>query len=124
MDNPVLYAVLADAVVIVHLAFIVFVVAGALLAAFCPKVIWIHLPCVAWGVVVELAGLVCPLTPLENMLRARAGQAGYAGDFVIHYIEPVIYPGCLTREIQVALAGMVLLVNAGVYTWLVKGRKR
>jgi len=109
---------------IMHLGFIVFVMVGGLIAVFSPRVIWIHLPCMAWGVIVELTGLVCPLTPLENMFRGRAGQAGYEGDFIIHYIESVIYPEGLTREIQVVLASLVILVNAGVYGWLVVRRKR
>lgn len=124
MDGAFLYLVLADAVVIVHLGFIVFVMAGGFIAVCFPKVIWVHLPCVIWGIVVELAGLVCPLTPLENMFRQRAGQAQYGGDFVMRFIEPMIYPEGLTREVQVVLASLVILVNAGVYGWLVVRKKR
>lgn len=118
MDGSFAYRLLADAVVIIHLGFIVFVMVGGFLALLFPKVIWVHLPCVAWGITVELAGFVCPLTPLENLYRYRAGQDRYAGDFVMHYIEPLIYPEGLTRETQAALAVIVILVNTCAYGWL------
>ncbi len=124
MDGSFIYGMLADAVVIIHLAFIVFVMAGGLLTVVFPRIVWIHVPCVAWGILVELAGCVCPLTPLENLFRSMSGRDQYAGDFVIHFIEPVIYPQGLTREIQVVLAGLVIMVNAGMYGWLVFRKMR
>lgn len=107
--------VLADGVLVVHLAFIVFVVAGGLLALRRPRVAWIHLPAALWGAVIELAGWVCPLTPLENRLRRAGGEAGYGGGFVEHYLVPLIYPGGLTRAHQVALGIGVVVVNVIVY---------
>ena len=124
MDSTSIYRMLADAVVIVHLGFIVFVVTGGFLAVFFPKIIWVHLPCVVWGIVVELAGYVCPLTPLENLFRDMSGNGRYSGDFVKHYIEPLIYPEGLTREIQVVLAALVILVNTGIYGWLAFRKRR
>lgn len=123
MADHLIYRILADAVMIIHLAFIVFVMLGGALAVFFPKVVWMHLPCVIWGIVVELGGIVCPLTPLENMFRSMTGSGRYSGDFVTHFIEPVIYPEGLTREIQVTLAALVFLVNACFYGWMAARRK-
>jgi hypothetical protein len=111
------YRLLADLVVGFHFAFVVFVVAGGLLIVRWPRVAWIHLPAAAWGVLVEFVGWVCPLTPLEIALRARAGQAGYEGGFIEHYLLPVLYPG-LDRRSQFVLGGAALAVNVVVY-WLV-----
>ena len=118
------YRVLADLTVLLHLAFLVFVILGGLAVARWPRVAWVHLPCVAWGAWIELAGWVCPLTPLENRLRARGGEAGYASGFVEHYVLPVIYPDALTREIQYVFAGLVLLINALAYAWILRRRRR
>jgi hypothetical protein len=112
------FRLLADLVVLTHLAFIVFVVAGGLLALRWRRVPWVQLPAALWGAVIEVAGWVCPLTPLENGLRERAGAAGYAGGFVEHYVVPVVYPGALTREMQVFLAVVVLLANGLIYFWV------
>ena len=89
---------LADLVVLIHFAFVVFVVAGGLLVWKWPRVAWLHVPCALWGAAVEFGGWVCPLTPLENTLRVRAGEAGYQGDFVARHVMPVLYPEGLTRE--------------------------
>lgn len=124
MKSVFIFWVLADAVVYVHLAFILFVVLGGILVIFRPKVLWLHIPCVIWGMVIELAGFICPLTPLENYLRVQARQTPYSGDFVIHYIEPVIYPAGLTRELQIVLGLMVVMVNAFVYGFLFLRKKR
>jgi hypothetical protein len=112
----VTYRLLADATVAFHFAFILFVVLGGLLVLRKPLVAWLHLPSVVWVVWLELTGTICPLTPLENALRTRAGEAGYAGGFIDHYLMPVIYPAGLTPQIQWGLAIAVLLVNAIVYT--------
>lgn len=110
-----LYGLAADAVLLVHLGFVVFVIAGGLLALRWPRAAWIHLPCAAWGAVIELAGWICPLTPLENRLRQAAGQAGFEGGFVEHYVIPLLYPGNLTRGTQIVLGFAVIAVNALVY---------
>lgn len=109
------YRLLADAVLLLHLAFIVFVVAGGLLLRRWPRLAWLHLPAVLWGVAIELYGGVCPLTPLENQLRQLGGEAGYAGGFVEHYLLPLIYPAGLTREWQIALALGVTALNLAAY---------
>jgi hypothetical protein len=106
---------LADLTVLLHLAFILFAVLGGLLALRWPRAAWVHLPTAAWAAAIELGGWICPLTPLENALRIRAGEAGYAGGFVEHYLLPLVYPAGLTREIQFALAGIMLLVNIAIY---------
>ncbi|MCY1212328.1 hypothetical protein D9M68_120670 [compost metagenome] len=106
---------LADLVVIVHGLFILFVVAGGLLALRWPRVAWLHLPAAAWGVLIEWSGWICPLTPLENTLRQAAGQAGYSGGFVERYLLPLIYPAGLTPAVQLWLGLVVLVVNGAVY---------
>jgi hypothetical protein len=103
---------LADAVVVAHATFVVFVALGGFLVLRWPRLAWFHLPAVAWGVVVELAGWVCPLTPLEIWLRGES----YHDGFVAHYVEAWLYPPGLTREMQVALAAGVLALNAAVYS--------
>ena len=113
----------ADALVVIHLGFILFVMLGGLLLLRWPSLIWLHVPAVAWGVIVECLHLGCPLTPWENQLRRMAGQAGYEGGFIEHYLIPLIYPAGLTPAIQLWLGAIVVLVNAAVYAWLI-GRWR
>ncbi|MCY0856922.1 DUF2784 domain-containing protein [Cupriavidus sp. D39] len=115
---------LADAIVLFHLAFIVFVMLGGLLVLRWPRMAWLHLPAVAWGVVVEWSGWICPLTPLESALRLRAGQQAYGGDFVQHYVLALIYPEGLTREIQIVLGAVVLALNLAVYVALFRRMRR
>lgn len=110
-----LYRLLADTVVLVHAGFVVFVVFGGLLVLVRRAFVWVHLPAAAWGFLIEVRGWICPLTYLENDLRRCAGDAGYGGGFVEHYILPILYPGTLTREIQLALAAGVVMVNLAVY---------
>lgn len=110
-----LYGLLADLVVVAHLGFVVFVVAGGLLVLRWPRVARVHLPCAAWGALIELAGWVCPLTPLENLLRRAAQTPGYERGFVEHYVIPIVYPGALTDELRVALGLLVIAVNGAVY---------
>ena len=117
------YAFLADLVVITHMAFVLFVVLGWLLLFRWPRVAWIHVPMAAWGVFTEFAGIICPLTPLENSLRVRAGGAAYAGGFVEHYLIPVLYPTELTRAMQYVLGGFALALNVFVY-WRALGYRR
>ncbi len=111
---------LADLVLVVHLAFVVFVVLGGLLVLRWRWLGWAHIPAALWGAGIELVGGVCPLTPLENRLRTAAGEAGYESGFVEHYIVPVLYPPGLTRTTQLALGGVVLLFNGAVYWWIWK----
>ncbi|SDQ01894.1 DUF2784 domain-containing protein [Ectopseudomonas guguanensis] len=110
----------ADALVLVHLGFILFVLLGSLLLLRWPRLIWLHLPAVAWGILVECLHLGCPLTPWENQLRRLAGQAGYDGGFIEHYLIPLIYPAGLTPQLQLWLGALVVLVNLAVYAWLVR----
>jgi len=109
------YGLLADAVLVTHFGFVLFVVFGGLLVLKWRKVAWLHLPAAAWGVAIEYAGWICPLTPLENNLRAHAGESGYEGDFISTYLLPVIYPEGLTRETQVLLGSVALLFNLAIY---------
>ena len=116
--------ILADAVVALHLAFIVFVVAGGLLALRWRWAPLVHLPAAAWGVFVEVTGRVCPLTPLENSLRQAAGASGYTGGFVEHYVVPIVYPAGLTPSVQLALAAVVVVANVIVYAAVGWRRRR
>lgn len=118
------YRFAADAVLLLHLAFIVFVVAGGLLAFRYRWIAWLHLPAAAWGAYVELAGRLCPLTTLENLYRLRAGQSGYTDSFVEHYLVPLIYPAGLTRGTQFAAAAVVIIVNLLIYGLLIRRRIR
>lgn len=114
----------ADAVVLLHLAFILFVALGGLLALRWPRVAWAHLPAVIWGTLIELTGWICPLTPLENRLRAAAGDPTYTGGFIDRYIIPIVYPAGLTRGMQLVLAAAVIVVNLFIYGTLVVRRRR
>lgn len=118
------YGNLATLVVIGHFAFIVFVMFGGLLALRWPRATWIHIPLFLWGCYVELAGEVCPLTPLENRFRRLAGEAEYAGSFIEHYLLPIIYPQGLTRTVQVVLGAGLVCLNVAVYGWVVLRRRR
>lgn len=109
------YRIAADAVLLLHLAFILFVVTGGLLVLKWPRLALVHLPAVAWGATVEFFHLICPLTPLENRLRYAAGEQGYSGGFIEHYLVPLIYPAGLTPGIQLWLGAFVLLLNLVPY---------
>ena len=115
---------LADLVLVLHLAFIVFVVAGGLLALRWRMAPVIHLPAALWGVFIELSGGVCPLTPIENALRRAAGARGYPGGFVEHYLVPIVYPAALPHGVQLVLAGLIVLANALVYGLVWRRRMR
>ncbi|MCU9950493.1 DUF2784 domain-containing protein [Pseudomonas sp. PDM13] len=110
-----LYRIAADAVVLFHLGFILFVLLGGLLVLRWPKLALLHLPAACWGVTVEWLHLICPLTPLENTLRRAAGEQGYEGGFIEHHVLPVIYPAGLTPGIQLWLGGIVVGLNLLVY---------
>ena len=115
---------LADVLVVVHLAFVLFVLLGGVLVLWRRRLALLHLPVAAWGVLIELSGWVCPLTPLEVRLRRLGGQAGYSGGFVEHYILPVLYPSGLTRQHQVWLGILVGLFNLGIYGWILRRMAR
>ena len=113
-----MYPLLTDLVLIVHLAFVVFVLCGGLLMLRWRWIAWLHLPAAVWAAVVEFTGWICPLTPLENWLRAQGGETSYNSDFVAQYLLPVLYPGDLTRDLQLLLATVVVILNAAIYWWL------
>lgn len=117
------YRVAADAVLIAHFAFVLFVVLGGLLVLRWPKLAWIHLPAVAWAAFAEFSGSICPLTPLEVALRRSAGDAGYAGDFIEHYVVSLLYPDGLTREMQTVLGAIVVGLNVVFYVAAVRRRR-
>ena len=110
------YRCAADLVLVVHAAFVAFVVIGVLLVLRRPPLAWLHLPAVVWVAALEFNGWICPLTPLENLLRRAAGEAGYGGGFVERYLLPVIYPAGLTPAIQLWLGAFVLVANVALYT--------
>jgi hypothetical protein len=115
---------LADAVVVFHLLFIAFAVAGGLFVMRWRRLMWVHLPVVAWAVLVEVMNWPCPLTPLENHFRRRGGEAGYPGGFVEHYIWPVVYPEGLTDRTQFYIGGFVFVVNVAAYAVVFARRRR
>lgn len=113
----------ADGLVLLHGLWLGFTVLGALLVLRWPRVAWVHVPVVLWGAVVEFTGWVCPLTPWENQLRRMGGQEGYTGGFIERYVTAIIYPEGLTREIQIGLGVGVLVLNAGLYWWVLHKRR-
>ncbi len=115
-----IYRLLADGVFLVHMAFVLWVVFGGLAVWRKPKLAWLHLPAVAWGALIEFAGWICPLTPWEVSLRRLAGERGFDGGFVEHYLLPILYPSGLTREIQIGLGVFVLLVNSIAYLLILR----
>lgn len=116
----------AEVVVLVHIGFVLFVVLGGLLVWRWPRVAWLHIPAASWGALLEFMGWMCPLTPLENYFRRRAGDAGYEGAFVEHYIVPLIYPSALTPNLQIVLGVFVVVLNFAVYLgyFILRKRKR
>lgn len=118
-----IFSLLADLVLVLHLAFIVFVVAGGLLALRYRWAPWVHLPLAAWGALVEFTGWICPLTPLEQGLRRAGGAASYETGFLEHYLLPIVYPAGLTREVQLLLGSAVVLVNLCLYAWVWRRKK-
>ena len=116
--------VLAEATVAIHFAFILFVVFGGALVWRRLTWAWLHIPAVTWVAWLEFTHATCPLTPLENGLRARAGEAGYPGGFIAHYLEPVIYPAGLTISMQVALGVIVVVTNVAIYALLWRRARR
>jgi hypothetical protein len=118
-----LYSVAANLLMIVHLLFVLFVILGGLLLFRWPRFAFVHLPAAAWGAIIEFNNWVCPLTPLEQSMRRAAGEQGYSGGFIEHYLLPVLYPTGLTPNLQIILGSVVVLVNLFIYGWLL-WRKR
>ncbi len=117
---------LADVLVVAHLVFVAFVMLGGFLLPRWPKLAFLHLPAAAWGAYIEFSGGICPLTPLENRLRALGGGAAYSGGFVEHYLLPVLYPAQLSLALQQILGGVVVAVNVVAYAlaWRILRRRR
>lgn len=118
------YRILADLVLVVHGLFVAFVVFGGLLTLWRPRMAYWHLPALVWGAVVVGMGWICPLTPLEVSLRQQAGQQGYAGGFIEHYLLGIIYPDGITRTTQMVLAALLIVGNIVVYALWVRRRRR
>jgi hypothetical protein len=116
------YGVLADAVVLVHFGFIVFASLGGLLVVRWPRTAWLHVPAAAWGAFIALSGGICPLTPLENRLRAAAGRGVYEGSFIDRYVLPVLYPAGLTADQQAGFGALLIAVNLGIYAFVWRRR--
>ena len=117
-----IYRLLADAVVLFHFSFVLFVILGGFLLRRWPKLVYAHVPIAIWGVLIEFAGWICPLTPLENHLRRLGGQAGYEGGLIEHYIIPVLYPSGLTRNTQYVLGALALAMNVVAYSLFIRSR--
>jgi Protein of Unknown function (DUF2784) len=113
-----LFSLAADALLVLHAAFIAFAVVGGLLVRWRRGWMWLHLPAAAWAATVSSMGWICPLTPWEQRLRLAAGEQGFSGGFIEHYLLAAIYPDGLTREIQIALGVGVVLLNAAIYVWV------
>lgn len=116
------HSLAADAVMLIHFAFIAFALLGSFLVLWKRWVIWLHLPALAWGAWIEASGGICPLTPLENHFRALAGHSTWSEGFITHYLGPIIYPEGLTRTTQWVLLGVLIGVNAIGYGWAWKRR--
>jgi hypothetical protein len=119
-----IYRFSADLVLVVHLAFVMLVVLGGLLVLRWPRLMWLHVPVVLWGAAIEFIGFVCPLTPLENWLRKRGGEAAFEGDFIEHYVTALLYPDGLTRSLQILLGVLALAPNVAIYGYLFVRWKR
>ena len=115
-----IYRLLADFIVLVHFAFVLFVILGGLLVLRWRRLVWLHLPAVLWGALVEFADWYCPLTIWEDWCRARGAQVGYHTDFVQHYLLAVLYPDSLTRGLEIFLGTTVLVLNAAIYAGIVR----
>lgn len=113
------YRLLGDLVVLVHFGFVLFVILGGILVYRWKRVIWVHLPAVVWGTLIEFKGWVCPLTHLEIWLRLMAGQSGYQAGFINHYLLPILYPTNLIRSTQIWLGILTLSLNLVIYGWLI-----
>lgn len=118
------FSILADMVVIAHFLFVLFVIFGGFLAIYKQGWAWLHIPAATWGALVEFTGWICPLTPLENWLRVRGGETAYTSDFIEHYIIYFLYPSFLTRNLQVFLGFIVVVINICIYGWMIRRKKK
>ena len=116
------FRLLSDVVVLLHLIFVLFAVLGGIFVIRWRRILWLHLPAVAWAAWIEFSGGICPLTYLENWLLAKSGLGGYHGDFIANYIMPVVYPPHLTRKIQITLAAAVIIINILIYGYVLLKR--
>ena len=119
-----LYNSLADLIVVLHSLFVLFVMLGGFLVLWKFSVAWYHIPAVFWAASIEFFGWICPLTPLENMLREKGGAAGYDTGFVEHYIVPILYPASLTRQVQINFGIIVLSINIGLYFFVLHSLRK
>jgi len=119
----VLYRLLADALVVLHLAFVAFVVLGGFCALRWRRLAWIHVPAALWGAIIEFMGWICPLTPLEIHFRHLAGEGGFQGGFIEHYLIPALYPVDYTLGLRITLGAIVVVLN-GIAYWLYFRRPR
>ncbi|MDH3390851.1 MAG: DUF2784 domain-containing protein [Desulfobacterales bacterium] len=119
-----LYNSLADLIVVLHSLFVLFVMLGGFLVLWKSSVAWCHIPAVFWAASIEFFGWICPLTPLENMLREKGGAAGYDTGFVEHYIVPILYPASLTRQVQINFGIIVLSINIGLYFFVLHSLRK
>ncbi len=117
-DYPMLSQLTGDLVVVIHFLFILFVILGGLLVLRWPRFVYLHIPAALWGAIVEIQGWICPLTPLEHHLRQAAGHGVYRQGFIDHYIMPLVYPPGLTREVQIVLGVLVVVVNISLYAFI------
>ena len=124
MSAPFCYQLLADLVVGVHFLFVLFVIFGGLLVVKWRRIIGLHIAAALWGALIEFSGWICPLTPLENWFREKAGERGYRSDFVARYLLPVLYPEGLTRAIQIVLGVAVVAVNLVIYGWVLRSNMK
>lgn len=124
LDRATLFRAAADVVVGVHAAFVVFVLLGALLVVRWPRLVWVHVPAAVWGAFIEFQGWICPLTPLENYLRQRGGSSTYQGEFIEHYVLPLLYPARLTRDRQIWLGSLAVIINVLLYWHVVRMASR
>jgi hypothetical protein len=118
------FRIVADLLVLIHFAFVLFVAFGGFVVIRWPRLAWIHLPVAIYGAVIEFVGFICPLTPLENRFRRMGGEAGYAGGFVEEYIVGILYPPGLSREISIALGLIVIALNVIAYALVLRRRSR
>jgi hypothetical protein len=124
--SRIVASVAADLVIVLHFAFVVFATLGGLLVLRWPRLAWLHLPAAAWGVYIEWSGGICPLTPLENRLRAAGGMPTYEGGFIDRYLTPILYPAGLTRDAQLWLGAALVGINVAAYlfAWRRRGTDR
>ena len=119
-----IYRLAADAVLVLHFGFVVFVVFGGLIVWKYPLAAWAHIPAALWGIGIEIIGAVCPLTYLEVALRQQAGELGYETGFIEHYVAPILYPQGLTRAVQLMLAAAVIVINSLIYGIVVRTKHK